>query len=294
MKNLLCIFQMVLFMSCRDRDTLIDKSTLLGNDYRLFQATPVWNLAKAVQDENIEEIKRIVRDEKVNIDYQDERFGNTLLMLTIYNQQYKSCETLLDLGASPNKHDNYDGSSAIIDAAGINETSDDNTKFLKILLKHGGNPNAIEVGERREGNTSRNTPLIMACGSPNKIVSPIEKVKILVDSGADINYKNEFGTTALKMAYVQEHFDVVLYLLEKGADYNIPLFNRNDKDVFIWDELRDVLFPLASKEHQQKMAIVEFLKQKGIDYRKLPIPDYVVTEAKETYPKNWKEYLGKY
>lgn len=294
MKRLLCIIQMVLFMSCGDRSTLVDKSTLLGNDYRLFQATPVWNLAKAVQDENIEEIKRIAREEEVNIDYQDERFGNTLLMLTISNQQYKSCETLLDLGASPNKHDNYDGSSAIIDAAGINETTDDNTKFLKLLLKHGGDPNAIEEGERREGNTSRNTPLIMACGCPNKIVSPIEKVKILIDSGANINYKNEFGTTALKMAYVQEHFDVVLYLLEKGADYNIPLFNRNGKDVFIWDELRDVLFPLASKEHQQKMAVVEFLKQKGIDYRNLPIPNYIVKEVKETYPENWKEYLEKY
>lgn len=294
MKGLLCIFQLVFFMSCSDRDTIVDKTTLKGNDYRLFQETPVWNLAKAVQDENVEEIKRIVEEDSVDVDYQDEQFGHTLLILTVKNQHYNSSKALLGLGANPNKHDTYDGSSAIIDAAGINGVSDDNTRFLRLLLAQGGNPNDEEVGERQKGNTTRMTPLLEACGDVNKISSPIEKVKILVDAGADINYKNEFNTTALKLAYVMGHLDVVLYLLQKGADYKVPIFNREGKEYYLWDELRDVLYSLDSKEYKQKMEIIAFLEQKGIDYRNLPIPDYVVKEVKKAYPKNWKEYLEKY
>jgi ankyrin repeat protein len=299
MKGILCIIQMVLFMSCGNRDTLVDKSTLLGKDYRLFQGTPVWNLAKAVQDEKVEEIKRIVQEEKVNVDYQDEKFGNTLLMLSVGNQHYNSCKTLLELGADPNKHDNYTGSTALIDAAGIENYKDDNTRFLKLLLSHGANPNEEETGKRQEGNTTRKTPLLVACSDVNQFVSPIEKVKVLVESGANVNYKNEFNDFPLAEALMHKHYDVVLYLLQKGADYSLMLFDRGEfskdgKKIYIADLLREHLLPLDSKEYQQKMEVIEFLKQKGIDYRKVPIPDFVVKEAKETYPKNWREYLEKY
>jgi hypothetical protein len=299
MRSLLCVFQMVLFMSCSDRDTLVDKSKLLGNDYRLFQGTPVWNLAKAVQDEKVDEIKRIVQEEKVDVDYQETKFGNTLLILTVGNQHYNSCKALLELGANPNKHDNYNGASAIINAADIENYKDDNTKFIKLLLAHGANPNDEEIGKRREGNTTRKTPLLIACSDVNQFVSPIEKVKTLVEAGANINYKNEFNDFPLVEALMHKHYDVVLYLLQKGADYSFMLFDRAEfskdgKKIYIADLLREDLLPLDSKEYQQKMQVVGFLKEKGIDYRKVPIPDFVVKEAKETYPKSWKKYLEKY
>ncbi len=43
-----------------------------------------------------------------------------------------------------------------------------------------------------------------------------------------------------------------------------------------------------------KMEIVNFLKAKGINYREVPIPDFVVRKVKEDYPHNWQEYLEKY
>lgn len=298
MVNLLSIC-LVFFMSCGDRDTIVDKDKLLGNDYRLFQETPAWNLAKAVWDENIPEIKRIVQEEKIDVDYQDGRFGHTLLMLTIKNQQESSCKALLELGADPNKHDKYDGSSAMIDAAEINEITGDNTEFLKLMLEYGGNPNDAEVGERKEGNSTRYTPLIMACSNVNKVVSSLDKVKLLVEAGANVNYKNEFGGTALSTSMLMGHYDVVLYLLNHGADFSQIIidrskFTKDGKKMGIADVLREDLLPLDSDKYEQKMAIVAFLKAKGIDYRALPIPDYVKKEAKETYGKGWKEYLEKY
>lgn len=293
--GLIIIFFFLTLNSCSDRDTAVDKDKLLGNDYRLFQKTSVWNLAKAVQDENIEEIERIVKEGEVNLDYQESKFGQTLLMLTISNQQYKSCKLLLELGANPNIHNTYNGSSAIIDAANIENFTGDNTDFLRLLLEYGANANDEEIGERQEGNTTRNTPLLVACGDINQFVSPLAKVKLLVEAGANINYKNEYiNSTPLKKALVHNHFDVVLYLLQKGVDYQIVLSSVDGKNYYLWDELRFKMPLLNSEEHKLKMQIVAFLKEKGIDYRALPIPDYVMEEAKELYPKTWKEYLEKY
>ncbi|MNT02471.1 Ankyrin repeats (3 copies) [compost metagenome] len=278
---------------------MIDKSELLGNDYRLFQQTPVWNLAKAVQDENLKEIKRIIVNEKVDINYSEPKYGNTLLILTVENQHYRSCKTLLELGADPNKHNNYNGSSAMIESAGIENYNEDNTRFLKLLLAYGGNVNDEEIGKRQEGNSTRRTPLLLACSDVNQFVSPINKVKILVEAGANVNYKNEYNAFPLKEALMHDHYDVVLYLLQKGADYSLMLFDRaqfsNDgKKIYTVDLLREKIFPLDSKKYQQKMEVVAFLKQKDIDYRKIPIPDFVIEKAKKMYPNSWQEYLDKY
>jgi uncharacterized lipoprotein NlpE involved in copper resistance len=59
--NLAAIF---LFISCNNRENIVDKENLLGNDYRLFQNTPAWELAKAVQDEDILKIKEEITQKK--------------------------------------------------------------------------------------------------------------------------------------------------------------------------------------------------------------------------------------
>ena len=287
------------FVGC---DYVSDKSKLTGDDYRLFYNTPVWHLAKAVRSENLSEIKRICKEANIDVNYQESIYGQTLLILTIKNHHYNSCKTLLELGADPNRQNSYDGTSAMVEAAGIFNHNGDNTQFLKLLLSHGGNPNDEEKGVRREGNSTRWTPLLKACCDIKQFrayVSPINKVKLLVETGADVNHKNEFGFFPLKEAFIFENYDVVLYLLEKGANYNEVLFDRSiygkgGKKAYIADELRSKLLPLDSEEYKQKMAIVDFLKEKGIDYRKVPIPDYITKSVKEEYPSNWKEYLDKY
>jgi len=287
-----------LVTSCTNREQKVDKNKLLGNDYRLFQDTPAWTLAKAVEDENTTLIKKIVSEKQVNIDFQEPRFGQTLLILAVTNQQYNSCKTLLELGADPNKYDNYDGSNAMIEAAQISNITGDNTRFLKLLLQFKGNPNFVEVGPRREGNSTRNSVLISAV-EINEVQSSLPMVKMLVEAGADINYKNEFGQTALNQAIILDVYDVALYLLQKGADYNQVVvdrsqFSKDGKKMYLVDILREFTPELNSKKHREKLAIVEFLKQKGIDYKAVPIPDFVLEKIKRDYPKNWKEYIEQY
>jgi len=289
---LLCLF----CLSCTNRDSIVDKSKLLGNDYRLFQGTPVWNLAKAVQDENTGEIIRLVRDEKVDVNYQESKYGQTLLMLSIVNLQYSSCKTLLEVGADVSKHDTYSGTSAIIIAAAVHNDVGDNTRFVKLLLSHGADPSDAEVGERRYGHWTRFTPLTYSTSS-SKTRLPI--VMVLVEAGANIHYRDENNFSALSSALLQADYEVVLYLLLKGADYKSVIidrakFSETGSKVYIQDLLREHCLPLNSKEYFQKMAVVEFLKTKGIDYRKVPIPDFIVKEAKTMNPKDWEQYLEKY
>lgn len=80
---------MVVFLcvvSCSNRDKIVDKEDIYEDDFRLFQETPVWKLAKAVQDQKLSKIKRLVKEEKLDVDFQESKYGNTLLMLAVKNE----------------------------------------------------------------------------------------------------------------------------------------------------------------------------------------------------------------
>jgi len=279
-----------IFVSCWAQ---LDRSKIMAHEYTLFQGTPISKLASAAKENDVESFARIFKRDSFNLDFQEPRFGKTLLMLSVLNHQYELCEKLLELGANPNIHDFNDGTSAIISAAGI-DTDLRDTTFLKLLLRYGANPNDEEAGPSRKGKIGKTTPIL------NAAELSIEKVKVLVRAGANINYKNDREFTPLASSLLQERFDIALYLLENGADFKSKLFNRpvkgnpKGKDIFLQDYLREQMLPLNTDEHIIKMKIVDFLFNNGIDYRNVPIPDHVVSKAKELYPETWQTYLKKY
>lgn len=217
MRKTILIFALILLLiNC-------GKGEMTGSNYRLFENTPAWELAKSVKRNNKADFIEALSKDKKLIDYQEPKYGRTLLMLTISRQEYDAFLMLLENGADVNILDTYDGSSALMEAC---EFSFYDIKFIKKLIEYGADVNAIEVGKRREGNSTRGTPLIYASGSGN-----LEFVKILVENGADINYMNEYDRTALAEAAMLDNFDIVLYLLEKGADYTRPIFYRPDYSI---------------------------------------------------------------
>ena len=103
----------------------------------------------------------------------------------------------------------------------------------------------------------------------NEVQSSLPMVKMVVEAGANINYKNEFGQTALTQAVILDVYDVALYLLQKGANYNDVIvdrsqFSKDGKKIYLVDILREFTPELNSKKHKEKLAIIQFLKQKGI------------------------------
>ena len=70
----------------------------------------------------------------------------------------------------------------------------------------------------------------------------LEIVKYLLENGADINAKDNYGTTALMKASSNGQLEIVQFLIENGADINIK--NNEGKtalDVAATKEIKKVL-----------------------------------------------------
>ena len=291
--NYILVFSCI-FLSCCDNRELLERN------YLLFQGTPAWELAKATRDNNDKEMRRIISKNPDIVNYQEPKYGNTLLMLTILNQQYKPFKVLLDSNADVNIHNTFDGSSAIIKSVSL---KDYDIRFVNDLILSGADVNDIEIGIRREGNSTRNTPLISAVNSGD-----IEFVQLLVSKGAKINYRNELEQSALSESIMLKYYKIAYYLLQHGADFDSPIFYRPDysipseerdpndkgKPMYIVDVLRESVCEFDTEQYQYKMMIVDFLNKKGIDYKSAPIPDYIKQEIQKKHPDNWQEYLKRY
>ena len=306
----ICVLLVLLSSACIDREAPVDKKKLLGDDFRLFQGTIAWNLAKAVQDENADEIRRQVQDKNIPIDYKEDRWKQTLLMLATHNNKKESVKALLELGANPNVPCDtirYRGDNSVIIASRFSRVS---PEILKMLLEYGGDPNSVERGVQQDnlGNwiPARHFALFEAVD----LDGDYEKVRMLVEAGADVNMQTEdTGAGAMYVALKFDRMDVLLYLLEQGADYNRK-FKRMDvissKDsayyksfyVDILYMLRLRAYPLDSKKHKEKLKVIDFLKERGMDYWKSPVSDWALTVIKrEISPKDEKElqeYLKRY
>jgi uncharacterized protein len=265
--------------------------SLVITDYALFRHTPLWNFTIATKDGDSAKMRDIQTKEKVDINLQEPKFGATLLMVTILNRQLNSSSNLLSMGADPDLNTTIDGTCALIFAAGIEGYSKDDTEFINVLLKFGADPNNSETAG--PDNSNPDVPLWAACRSIK--TSPLEKVKLLVNAGANVNFRNSFGNNALREALTFDHLDVVEFLLQHGVDYESSISSKADVlDLHLWDELRFHLYPLNSEKYRQKMKIVDFLLRNGIDYRQSVIPEYAIKGAKKLYPNDWEEYLKLY
>ena len=253
-------------------------SGLLGNDVRLYQGGIAWELAQAVQHQQVGAIQKQMAGNPALARYQEPRFGQSLLLFAVATHRYRAAKALVEGGASVDQPNTYDGTTPLIEAAGIYETSD----YVKLLLEHGANPNLQSIPPDKDRTPT--TPLIEA------VETRLENVKLLVEAGADINHVTPIGyMSAIRNSFVMRDLDILAYLLiEKKAKYDIVLSVTLSGDTLrIANMLRNLVYPLDSKKYQQKMKLVEYLEAHGVDYRSAPIP-------KRYYGMYPKEFLDKY
>ncbi len=278
------------------------KSSYTPEDYELFRNTPVWDLAKAVRSNDTTEIKLLVNEIGLDINYREPIYGYTVMMTALQNSrsyfhQTKkgTLEALLQLGADPNIYSNPSrGENSVIIAC-----SENLAESLGLLLKYGGDPNSVAKRKGRWKN--HDTALITAINSL-KNPQDTRTVMLLLDAGADINGKNESTQrTAIDEAMMGSNLKLVLALLKKGADFTGPFHSLsyvdetgNLKDVSILQALRIRRPKLDSQDYSYKKEIIDFLKDKGLDYYSTPIPESVVRWAQKEYPDSWQDYLKKY
>lgn len=259
MKRILLLFSLFLLAtSCNkiDRDKKVDKNKILAGDYRLFQDTPAWELAKAVQDNDIDKIDEEIKKNPEVLNYQEKIFGNTLLHLSIYNNSYKGFKELLTLGANPNIADSMQCSSPLIIACA---SFDNTTKYAEELIKHKADVNYIECSTGKNEQKMYRTPLITASGRNH-----LDIVKLLIDNGAKVNYNDgSQAGSALGSAALASNYDIVLYLLQQGADCSKVLYEKggavNPKDIYMKNWIEDE----ADHSAKEYSEIKELLKKKG-------------------------------
>jgi len=236
------------------------QQNLRGDDIRLFRKTPVWKLAKAVEKQDTSKIKEYVKEENYNVDFQEDKYGKTLLMWAVSKGKYYSTKELLELGADPNLQDDYDGTSAVMEASGYGPNWDKSPDILKLLLEHEGNPNTIQKGPRPNGNRSRKTPLIIAAGCC------LEKVNLLIDAGANTEITTEFNESPLKsairLAGDESPYITKYLLIDKGTSVPKSFGTTIDGDtISIYDLLDTWKYEENSKEELIKNQILNYLKK---------------------------------
>lgn len=303
MKNIFLVFFPFVFIAgCSQKSNV----GMTVQDIEIFKNTPSWELVKAVEKDDFSRIKKILKKDKSLVNFQEPMFGTTVLMRAVNTEKYETAKLLLDYGADPNIVSNI-GTFALFETISFSwkdKNANGNPKFVKLLLNYGANPNLTYCSPKIEG---ENDPI--ECGtSPliHAVSRGMEKAKLLIQKGADINYKTKSGNTASYEALLMKDVDLAYFLIvEKNAKITDPVYlysvtedNRiqYENPHYPVDLLIDWVFELNSKEYKMKMEIVKKFEQQGINYqdRKNEISKLTLKRIKKMYPESWENYIDKY
>jgi hypothetical protein len=274
-------------------------------DINIFNDSVAWDLAKAVDKQNTNRITEIAKTNPEALDYQDPKYGVTLLIWAVGTEKFNSAEALLKGGSDPNIVSDYFGYTALFLASGyswIDNAAKKDAKYVELLLQYDADPNICYTGDKKVNITNFGTSPLM-----ESILSGLDKTKALVDAGADLNYKMESGMTAaieaLRAGGPNATIDAMRYahylIAEKKASVIDPyktMWNNNlsEKNYYPVDILRNWLPKLDSEEYTLKMDIIQEFAYQGVDYWRTKIPEERLSQIKKIYPETWQDYIIKY
>lgn len=282
----------------------IDEGEYKITNVKIYKDTPAWELALAVRSQKTNIIESIVKEKPQLLNYQEPKYGATLLLWSVGMEKYKSVESLLKCGADPNIATTTYGETPLFLAAGYSWVDNDakkDPKYVELLLDYGANPNINYIGSDILGEKT----VIEPGTSPlmNSIGTGIEKTKSLVEAMADINYKMKRGKTVAIEALMDHRYpEYAHYLIvEKKAKVTEPYYRREsygnedpNEKFFPVDLLRYWIFDLDSQEYKIKMEIVEEFARQGVNYWEAPINKSILEQIQKLYPDTWEEYIKKY
>lgn len=136
-----------------------------------------------------------------------------------------------------------------------------NSLCLKQALAAKGDPNLLNTNA---SNSYRATPIWYATNNHH-----LENVRLLLDAGADVNAKIHHELTAFSYACMLGHFDVVLFLLQRKADYLKPAVYGWTAIDFLQGKIRlSKIGSLTKEELKELEKIIDWMKKDGFDPEK--------------------------
>lgn len=231
----------------------------------VFEDPGLRDLAQAAANGQVERLTEIIRS-GVPINGMG-KVGITPLYWAFKHHNETGFETLLKMGANPNLY-LEDGTSfmvAFAEPIHDDEYEHDNIFFLKTALKYGGNPN-LRSDPQRCPDVS---PLIAAA----TLGSSLKRIDILLDAGAEIDYKTRGGNTALFRAATLNQYHVVWHLIQRGANFQAKtksgksLVTMVEKHLY-WppSEAKQKENPIFKEHYEARRKVIDFLRSKGYKF----------------------------
>lgn len=233
----------------------------------------------------------------LGIDVNDTSFsGDTALVEASYKGNKEIVQLLIKAGAKVNIHRRYSSPLIVtVDQDIIQKDVDTYTEIVKMLVKAGAQVNTynrngqsvFQISVKRgyteilkvliknganidEANNYEKRTVLMDASEKGDV----DKVKLLIDSGADIKLKDRDKKTALDLACINGHVKILkLFLKGKAPDViaREPVFNET--------------FLEASRHG--KSEIVKFLIKRGININAISIK----TKRTALMYASWKGYI---
>ena len=227
---------LVVVLTLTSCDTM--DNTPSPEDY--FSDPDVVALARAAASGDTRTIDRlVVKGVDVNAIAKD---GTTPLWFATLSK--KGFVRLLEQGADPNIACST-GECITSIVAGVKDI-----EFLELVLAHGGNPNFVNA---TTGRTALCEAILRRLG-PN--------VKLLIESGADVNAQDGTRDTPLTTAGNINAFNIVYMLLEAGADHTI----QNNWGYTVTEP---ILTNNVDPEHELfrwRAKVIKLLEARGVDF----------------------------
>ncbi|GGQ01497.1 hypothetical protein GCM10009410_38830 [Shewanella ulleungensis] len=195
LNKIMLLLSMIFLASC---SLSAQKPNLLLNLEELNFSTTDRKLATAAGSGNIKSINVAIK-QGANVNSIGTN-GLPILFWPLRQQNFVGFESLLQKGGNPN-YSWETGLSIVELTSGLKEK-----EFLKTVLKNNGNPNHINP-------VSKKSPLIVAT-----INDLQENISLLLDAGANIDYQDSTGESALFYAINLGQYDTAIFLLKEGAD----------------------------------------------------------------------------
>jgi ankyrin repeat protein len=163
-------------------------------------ASPQYDLLKAVDDQDIQEVTKLLT-EGVSANTRRRSDRMPALLIAVEKSNLALLKVLLDHDANPDIADPDRGETALMKRAVAGDVAG-----VQLLLSYRADPNRADIGQE--------TALMKAVRSRKSKV-----VQVLLESGADPNVQDLTGKTALEYAKLGRSRRMVSLLQDAGATY---------------------------------------------------------------------------
>ena len=217
----------------------------------------------AIANNNFD-ISKLLIQQGANINTQDE-YSYTALMRAAMIGSYEMVKFLLENGADANTKDNY-GNTVLYHNIRYchyeEEGLEDAKKIFNLLIKYGADVNTKD----NYGGSLLNTAYSFSGLPPNR-----EMFKLLVENGFDLesrikggeDYPTDYDYTPLMIAALINDYDMVKFLVEKGADVNAK--THSEYSSVETPLLLSLDYEHIESRYDENSSVAEYLINNGAD-----------------------------